>query len=360
MTLAKDDNILKDLEFDKPPKKHGKFFKYIPAVLIAIGIIAFWGTNKLMSRTVPNTAGVPGNTTCNLYNGGIFCEYDGEIYFCNPLDNECMYAVDSATLKKFRKITDDRPGFINATTKYIVYARQNYLRNGAKPLFDYTTSGLFRVNRKGGRNTMMYYEEPVSMATLYGNDIYYNYYDEGNISLHHTDLGAEFDVMVIDSPLIPGSVDGQGIYYAGPEGNHYLYRLDPVSKTSTLIYEGNCYNPALVGGSLYFMSLSNNYAIARVDKYGANPTILTRNRCACYNVTPDEQYLIYQVDDGANSRIEVLNLYSTEVRTIAEGNYTAIHILGNRVFYRDFFDNTIYYFDLSDFEVNEFTPKVVE
>ena len=77
-------------------------------------------------------------------------------------------------------------------------------------------------------------------------------------------------------------------------------------------------------------------------------------------MTPDEQYLIYQVDDGANSRIEVLNLYSTEVRTIAEGNYTAIHILGNRVFYRDFFDNTIYYFDLSDFEVNEFTPKVVE
>ena len=66
------------------------------------------------------------------------------------------------------------------------------------------------------------------------------------------------------------------------------------------------------------------------------------------------------MDNGLESRIEVLDLYNAETRTIADGNFTAIHILGNRVFYRSFFENQIFYFDLSDFEIHELIPKVEE
>ena len=33
-----------------------------------------------------------GSTAGNLYNGGLFCEYDGTVYFSNPSDGGKLYS----------------------------------------------------------------------------------------------------------------------------------------------------------------------------------------------------------------------------------------------------------------------------
>lgn len=342
-------------------KKTKKITNFVPLLVILIVIILFRIADVISKRTVPNTAGVSGNTTCNLYNGGVFCLSDGIIYFDNPLDRECLYSVDSKTLSKFKKVSNERCGCLNATTKYLVYARQNYLRDeGGKAIFDYTASGLFRINKKGGKNIKMFYDDPVAMVTLYGNDIYYQHYDDGNISLYHCNLDGTENHLIVDNPIVPGTVSHEGIIFAGAEKDHYIYRLNPVNGESIEVYEGNCYLPAYVGDSIYFMSLSNNYAIARVDSHGGSPTLLTRNRCSAYNVTPDERYLIYQVDDGENNRLEVMDLYSVETTTVAYGNFNCIHVLGDRVFFRSFDEDRIFYFELSDLTIKEMIPLVFD
>ena len=63
--------------------------KVIAIILIilaisGIGIGVFF--NYQHSRTTMNNDNAVGNTSGNLLNGGLFCEYDGKIYFANPND----------------------------------------------------------------------------------------------------------------------------------------------------------------------------------------------------------------------------------------------------------------------------------
>ncbi len=42
-----------------------------------------------------NNDNAVGNTSGNLLNGGLFCEYDGKIYFANPNDYNRLYVMNS-------------------------------------------------------------------------------------------------------------------------------------------------------------------------------------------------------------------------------------------------------------------------
>ena len=120
-----------------------------------------------------------------------------------------------------------------------------------------------------------------------------------------------------------------------------------------VIYKGNCYQPVLIGGNIYFISLSQNYNIAKIDELGQNPTILVEEKCSYYNVTPDEQFVVYQVDDGKKNRLEVMDLSTRKKTVVKEGDYNGISIIGDRVFFREFGTDDEYYFSLN-------APDVVE
>ena len=64
----------------------------ITFVLIAIGIglIIF---NSMNNKLRYNKDGDVGNTTGNLYNKGLFCEYEGYVYFSNAADANSLYRM---------------------------------------------------------------------------------------------------------------------------------------------------------------------------------------------------------------------------------------------------------------------------
>lgn len=74
-------------------------------VFSAIGGLAFIAVTVYMlfsQRVKMNEGYVTGNTAGNLYNGGLFCESEGVIYFSNLYDDGCLYSMlpDETDIKK--------------------------------------------------------------------------------------------------------------------------------------------------------------------------------------------------------------------------------------------------------------------
>ena len=69
-----------------------KYLKIIiPLILICItGLVIY----HFVSKVKLNSSYVNGNTAGNLYNAGLFCESDGEVFFSNTNDNGRLYAIN--------------------------------------------------------------------------------------------------------------------------------------------------------------------------------------------------------------------------------------------------------------------------
>ena len=326
--------------------------------LVVVALILIFVIAKFSGRVIPNTEGAVGNTACNLYNGGLFCEDDKKIYFSNLNDRGALYSM-SKELTDFEYMQEDTAGYINNTSNYIVYSRLNYTRNDTvKRVLQFSYSGIYRVAKKGSHAIGGIYAYDVGAVGLIGNKVYYQRHEkDGNMNLYCSSLDGKNEELLLEEKVVPGTLTSSKIYYGGAEGDHYIYSFDPVTKQKVVIYKGNCYQPALIGGNIYFISLSKNYNIAKIDEYGQNPTILVEEKCSFYNVTPNEQYVVYQVDDAKNNRLEMMNLSTLEKTVIKTGDYNSINIIGDRVFFREFGTDEVYYFSLSSpSQVENFNP----
>ena len=65
----------------------------IPVIIVCIAILAIY--HYFSTRIHFNDSYVNGNTSGNLYNAGLFCESNGEIFFSNLADNGMFYSFDS-------------------------------------------------------------------------------------------------------------------------------------------------------------------------------------------------------------------------------------------------------------------------
>lgn len=335
-----------------------KFKNIVTIISVSIIVFSVLFFAKLSNRIVKNRDGAVGNTACNLYNGGLFCEDDERIYFSNLNDSGSLYSM-SKQIDDFKYIYEDTVGYLNNTTEYIVYSRMNYTRrDGVKRVLQFSQSGLYRLAKSGRHSIGGIYSFNIGRVGVVGNDIYYQRLEkDGNMQLYRADLSGKNEEIILDEDIVLGTLTKNRIYYSGGEETHYIHYYDVDSKKNVIVYKGNCLNPAKVGEHIYFLSLSNNYNLSRIDEMGKNPTILVEDRCSFYNITEDEQYAVYQVDDQKNSRLEIINLSSLEKKTIREGDYNSINIIGNKVFFREFNTDEIYYFDIeSPDNVMSFDP----
>lgn len=326
------------------------------AIFIAVLVIA-----RFSGKVLQNTDGAIGNTACNLYNGGLFCDSEDKIYFSNLKDSGALYSM-SKDLSDFELINGDTVGCINDTKSYVVYSRENYIRSDSvKHVFQFSYSGIYRVSKTGSHTIGGIYPYNVGNVGLIGNNVFYQKLEkDGSMNLYRIGLDGKKDELCLEENIIPGTITSSKIYYAGTGKDHYIYSYDPDSKQKIIVYKGNCISPSLVGGNIYFISLSNKYAFARVDEYGQNPTILVDEKCSFYNVTPDERYAIYQIDNGDNSRLEMMNLSTLEKTAIKKGDYNSISVIGERVFFREFGTDEVYYFSLDNpADVKVFNPPIL-
>ncbi|MCR4923899.1 MAG: DUF5050 domain-containing protein, partial [Lachnospiraceae bacterium] len=147
----------------------------IGGILITLGIIS------RLRRSVPqNPPGTVGNSSGNLNNGGLFCEYGNKVYFSNPYDNDFLYSMnlDGSNPSLVMNVPAK---YINATKDFLYF---NQVDSESGTVFGLAGSmhGIYRKKLTGGKEYKCLDKAVCGFATLINDTIYYQYSDEKETS----------------------------------------------------------------------------------------------------------------------------------------------------------------------------------
>lgn len=329
-------------------------------IALFLATAAFILYSYLKSITYYNEDDTYGSTAGNLYNGGLFCEQDGDVYFSNFDDDGALYKMD-LNCDNIEKISDDKPSYINADDHYLYYARINYTKeSSSQSVFTFFNRGIFRINHDGS-NLLLLFKDPSGLLSLYGNQVYYQHYGlKTGTTFHQIDIDSKNDKIISNDPLIPASFYNGSLYYTGVVDEHNIHIMNANTKASQDLYNGNCYMPIATEDGIYYLSLEDNYAMCRIDLDGSNKTLLVDEFCLTFNLSSDGKTIYYQVDGGDHNRLCKIDLATMTSETIIEGNYNNIHVTSNYVFFRDFNKTTTYAYQPKNEELSIFRAPVLD
>lgn len=330
----------------------------IPLLIIG-GIVAAIVFNLPSKDVIMNEGYVNGNTASNLYNGGLFCENNGVIYFSNPSDGGKLYCMDS-NLQHLTKLSEDKATYINVDDNYIYYIRNNVGGDLDYSFFAFHTNALVRINKDGSNITILD-TEPSLYAALLGNYIYYIHYDELEAStVYKVRIDGEEQQKVMNQAVYTCNTDGQYFYYNGMNKDGAIHRYDTQGDTSKTIYEGNTFQPVIMNSNdMYFIDGNSQNAIVRTDLTFEDFTYVTKDDVDAYNVTANTIY--YQRYDKDGSAFCMVSTDGGEETVIREGDYCNIHVTSSYVFFTEYHSQTVYYFPHHNPEnVKKFAPGVAE
>lgn len=336
-------------------KSIGKLFITL-SILTILALIVILVYNS--GRTYYNDENETGNTAGNIYNGGLFCEKDGKIYFSNDQDDGSLYVMksDGTSLKK---LSDDKAVYINVDENYIYYVRANDTKanNGAGFLMFYNT-GVFRIKRNGS-DLKAFTGDPAAYLTLKGNNIFFQRYQVGvGLYLYKYKIDGKEERLLIQDAVIPAAVEGTSLYYAGYSSDHNIDVINLESYTTQTALKGSFYYPIFTENYIYYMDPSDDYKIYRMNRDGTQPERLTDMRCSTYNITRCGNFLYYQADNNKDSGIYRLNLKTMEQEMLQSGDYKQIHATTNYVFFKDFDNTNTYMVDADGYPaINIFDPS---
>lgn len=308
-------------------------------ITIIVLIIIFAYSNN---RTFLNDEEIIGNTAGNIYNGGLFCEKDGRIYFSNDNDDGSLYVMNSNT-SNIKKLHYDKAAYINVDENYIYYLRANNTKeNRSSSILAFNNTGIYRINQNG-KKLKLISSNPASYVTLKGNHVYYQNYDvDEGIYLYRNMTDGSLPRLLLKEAVIPTVIMDNRIYYTGVNTDHNINYLDLSSFTTGTHVVGDFAYPIFHGEYIYYMDPSNNYTINRMDLDGTNRYELVSERSSTYNITNSGKYLYYQEDNLDKSKICRLDLTTMEAQVLLDGHYKQIHVTENFVFFKDFDNQNTY------------------
>ncbi len=309
-------------------------------ILAGVTIIAILAVFVYSSgRTYYNEEDEIGNTSGNIYNGGLFCEQDGRIYFSNDAADGKLYVMD-LNCSNIKKIYDDKAVFINADDNYIYYVRANNTRENSKgSIMMFYNTGVFRLNYNGS-NLMAYTANPGAYLMLHGNHLYFQRYDVNiGLYLYRYKIDGKEERLLLEDAVIPITVHNNSLLYTGYSSNHDINAMNLKSFTSRTRIAGNIAYPIYTENAIYYINMDDNYRIYQMNLDGSDPIPVIKKRCSIYNITNDGRYLFYQVDDSKHNSINRYDLKTKKNDILMEGDFKQIHVTTNYVFFKDF-DNT--------------------
>lgn len=312
-----------------------KIIKIVATLAVIAAIVSgFFVFRYFSTRTKYNESLVYGNSAGNFYNGGLFCEAEGFVYFSNPMDNFKLYRM-TPDGRDAKKLTDDSACFINADSNYLYYARNGHARSQDFAFLAFNTNSLCRIPIEGGK-TLLLDEAPALYVSLIQNDLYYIHYDASEAStLYQVGIDGKEIKKVTNEPLLLSPGREGTLCYAGVNDDHNISLWNPTTNSGTVVYEGVCYQPIDTANYLYFLDAANDYHLMRLDKSSGTLAQLTDCRVDYYNLTRD--YAYYQKNaEGANAlcRVSLDEPFGEEI--VSEGVYTGIHTTSQYVYFSAF------------------------
>lgn len=307
------------------------FFMILVIVLLC-AILLFSG------RVAMNPAGTVGNTAGNLNNGGLFCEYDGTVYFSNRNEGGSLYAMDPDE-GNVRRLNTLNVGNILAGGKYLYYFQTGSTDSdsGFGQLQGMKSFDRCKLN---GSDATALTSDVVVTGQLVDNYLYLLVSHNAGPSFYKLKIDKSDKADLADYIINPACASNGILYYNGTQNDHYLYALDTADDTVSEIWRGNLWYPVLDGGYVYYLDVANNYRLCRYSLSEDIIQILTEDRVDCFNV--GSGYIYYQ-KNGANAQLKRMYTDGSNVQVIAEGNYTNINMTSQYVYFQEFGDDVTMY-----------------
>ncbi len=315
----------------KTSKKQKRSY-LITGIITGIIVTALIIGSVLSNRVTSNPPGTVGNTAGNLNNGGLFCEYNGTVYFSNPLDKGTLYAMNPDETD-LRKLNSMEVRNILAGGDYLYYfqteaaAEENSL--GAVT----NTHAFNRCNLKG-QKAVSITRDVVVTGQLVDDYLYLLTAGDTHPIFYKIRTDKSDKVKLADYAINPSCVSNGMIYYNGTQDDHALYRLNTANDVTENIWSGNLWYPVINGDYVYYMDLNSNYRLCRYSLSQKQVEILTHDRVDSFNV--GSGYIYYQTNDATDPQLKCMHLDGSNVLTVAHGIYTNINMTSKYVYFQEF------------------------
>lgn len=310
-----------------------KTLRSVLYILIPIVLVSLLGVFSFLSKRVrPVPEGTIGNTAGNANNGGMFCEYNGKVYFSNPYDNGALYVMspDETNLKKLKSV---KVSNINAGGSYLFYYQKGssgdaglgYLRS---------VNGLYRSSLNGNGTTCLA-EDIIFNLQLIDNNLYYlSSNADGPLFYKISTDKKNKELLTKESMNFSCALSDGSVYYNGTVSNHFLYSYDTKSGLSSVVWEGNLWYPVYDNGYIYYLDVSSDYKLCRYSLSENLVEILTHDRVDCFNLAGNHLY--YQTNSATEPALMRMTLDGQNVETVMEGIYTNISVTSMYVYFFTF------------------------
>lgn len=316
-----------------------KSFKIIAIAIAAFFLGAVCFLLVLSQRVVMNPAGTIGNTAGNLNNDGLFCEYDGTVYFLNPWLGGGLYAMnpDESNMRCLNHL-EVRNILAGGSYLYYFHTGNTLADSGFSDALGMRT---FQRCKLDGSNSEALTKDIVVTGQLVDNYLYLLTSAKSGPSFYKLKIDNSDRVELADYAINPACAENGVIYYNGTQSDHYLYALDTATDIPSEIWRGNLWYPVLEGDYVYYMDVANNYRLCRYSRTQNAIEVLTHDRVDCFNVGGG--YIYYQ-KNGSDARLICMRTDGSDAKTVAEGNFTKINLTSQYAYFQEIgYDGVMYH-----------------
>lgn len=310
----------------------------LAAIVVVAGILVY----RYLNRFQYNEESASGNTAGNLNNGGLFCEYEGKIYFSNPYDNGKLYRMDSDCSNAI-KLGDDSVAYINVHGKYIYYVRNNLTSERLAAVFRGFLNGINRCNLNGSHGVSLY-NKPSGTVSMCGNYLFYQHYDSSEnppLTLYKIKIDGTEDTLVSKDSYEPSSYYNGKIYFANNGKDHGIYSMDVNSNTMRKVLDVNAYMVDMEGQYIYYIDQDANYSLMRYSSGNQVTEKLIDGKCIHYNLYGGKIFAMVEGEDVHG--IYRMNSDGSQKELIAQGDFTNISCTSQYTFFQYYNDKISLY-----------------
>ena len=318
--------------------------KKMKAILIAALIVIFLAALAVIlyfsQRIHMNPAGTVGNTGGNLNNRGLFCEYDGVVYFSNAQDGGslCAMNLDEGNV---RRLSSVKVRNILAGGDYLYYFQEGTSEEQTSALGQLPGMLSFVRCKLNGAGSTVLTTDFVMTGQLVDNYLYLMTTSRNGNSFYKMKIDKSDTVELTEEIINPAcAVDGI-IYYNGTDSNHYLYALNTANDASSEFWRGNLWYPIREGDYVYYLDVANNYRLCRYSISMNVIEVLTEDRVDCFNLGGG--YVYYQKNSTTEPQLKYMSTSGGESYVLAQGNYTNINMTSRYVYFQAYGDSTVTY-----------------
>lgn len=310
-----------------------KFKGLIIIIFITVIFGGLLALSAFLSKIPENPMGTVGNSGGNLYNKGLFCENEGQVFFANPYDDNSLYSMNPDE-SNAQKLTTVGVKSINAAGKYVYYY-QDDVGKGSGLGYAIKTTGIYRMSKNGNKIVCLKKVPALSM-NLIDNYIYYQHFgDESGLTLDKISIDKSSEETALEGIMSPASAANSSIYYAHQEDNFLLYTYDTRTGMNLLLWNHKVYNPIYhTDGYIYFMDVENNYQIHRYNPATGEDQTLTYDRVENFNVY--DNCIYYQQFSQTSPALMRMFTDGSNAEIIAYGNFENINLTSQYAYYTEY------------------------